>query len=72
MRLTAAQIDKWYQAARREGATGGKLLGAGSGGFMLFYARSDRHEAISRALKGMRHVPVRFEPEGSKIIFVHD
>jgi D-glycero-alpha-D-manno-heptose-7-phosphate kinase len=38
---------------------------------MMFYAPSDRHEAIGRSLVGLRRVPMRFEPQGSKIIFVH-
>jgi D-glycero-alpha-D-manno-heptose-7-phosphate kinase len=70
--ISTRLIDEWYKRARRAGATGGKLLGAGSGGFMLFYAPRDRHEAIAGALKGLRQIPIRFEPQGSKIIFVHD
>lgn len=65
------RIDAWYAAARKAGATGGKLLGAGSGGFMMFYAPKDRHEAITRALKDLRKVDFRFESAGSRIIFVH-
>lgn len=65
------RIDAWYAAARKAGATGGKLLGAGSGGFMMFYAPQERHEAITRALKDLRKVDFRFEPTGSRIIFVH-
>jgi D-glycero-alpha-D-manno-heptose-7-phosphate kinase len=69
--ITNQHIDRCYAAARQAGAMGGKLLGAGAGGFMMFYAPVERHEAIGQALPGLRRVPVRFEPQGSKIIFVH-
>ena len=65
-------IDGWYERARKAGATGGKLLGAGSGGFLMFCAPRARHEAIIRALKELRPMDFRFEPQGSKILFVHD
>ncbi|MBI5384060.1 MAG: GHMP kinase [Verrucomicrobia bacterium] len=70
--ISTAQIDRWYALARREGARGGKLLGAGSGGFLMFYAPRERHDAIARALADLRRVDLGFEPEGSKIIFVHN
>jgi D-glycero-alpha-D-manno-heptose-7-phosphate kinase len=70
--VSTTQIDDWYNRARKAGAIGGKLLGAGSGGFMMFYAPQERHEAITRALKELRQVQFGFEPQGSKIIFVHD
>ena len=66
------QIDAWHAAAMRAGAEGGKLLGAGAGGFLMFYAPRERHEAIAEALKELRRIPMRFEPQGSRIIFVHD
>jgi D-glycero-alpha-D-manno-heptose-7-phosphate kinase len=69
--ISSAEIDAWYSAARQAGAAGGKLLGAGSGGFLMFYAPRERHEAITRALKDLRQIPVQFEPQGSRIIFVH-
>jgi D-glycero-alpha-D-manno-heptose-7-phosphate kinase len=50
---------------------GGKLLGAGAGGFLMFYASPDRHEGIARALSPLRRMDFRFEPQGSRIIFVH-
>jgi D-glycero-alpha-D-manno-heptose-7-phosphate kinase len=70
--ISTEQIDRWYALARKEGALGGKLLGAGSGGFLMFYAPRERHEAIARALAGLRRVDLGFEPQGSKIIFVHN
>jgi D-glycero-alpha-D-manno-heptose-7-phosphate kinase len=68
--ITNDVIDGWYDKARRAGAVGGKLLGAGAGGFLMFYALPDRHEAITRALK-LRRTDFKFEPQGSRIIFVH-
>jgi D-glycero-alpha-D-manno-heptose-7-phosphate kinase len=65
-------IDNWYARARKAGAIGGKLLGAGSGGFLMFYAPQERHEAIMRELGELRRADFGFEPQGSKIIFVHD
>jgi D-glycero-alpha-D-manno-heptose-7-phosphate kinase len=64
-------IDDWYAKGRKAGAAGGKLLGAGAGGFLLFYAPPDRHDAIARALPRLRKMDMRFEPQGSRIIFVH-
>ena len=69
--ISTTQIGSWYRTARRHGALGGKLMGAGRGGFLLFYAPRARHEAIARSLKTLRRVDFRFEPQGSKIIFVH-
>jgi D-glycero-alpha-D-manno-heptose-7-phosphate kinase len=69
-RITTEAIDNWYQKARHAGAVGGKLLGAGTGGFLMFYAPPERHDAIAAALN-LRRVDLRFEPQGSRIIFVH-
>ena len=69
--VSSSQIDDWYATARRCGASGGKLLGAGSGGFLLFYAPKERHEAIRLALAPLRLIDFSFEPQGSRIIFVH-
>lgn len=70
--ISSGEIDSWYAAARKAGAIGGKLLGAGSGGFLMFYAPAEKHDAIAAALKDLRRIPMRFEPQGSRIIFVHD
>ena len=69
--ISSGVIDGWYAAARKAGAGGGKLLGAGAGGFLVFYAPPDRHAAIARALPKLRPVGFKFEPQGSRIIFVH-
>lgn len=66
--ISSSEIDGWYSAAIEAGASGGKLLGAGAGGFMMFFAPVDRHEAIERAV-GLRRVDFGFEPLGSRILF---
>jgi D-glycero-alpha-D-manno-heptose-7-phosphate kinase len=68
--ISSKTIDDWYGRARKAGAVGGKLLGAGTGGFLMFYAPPERHDAIEAALK-LRRMNFRFEPQGSRIIFVH-
>jgi D-glycero-alpha-D-manno-heptose-7-phosphate kinase len=67
-RISTKAIDECYEAARGAGAIGGKILGAGGGGFMLLFAPPDRHLAILERLRLMR-VPFRFERTGSQIIF---
>ena len=69
--ITSDAIDDWYDQARKAGAIGGKLLGAGTGGFLMFYAPPERHEAIAIALSKLRRMKFAFEPSGSRIIFVH-
>ena len=70
--ISTSVIDDWYNKARKHGAIGGKLLGAGTGGFLMFYAPRERHEAIVRALSNLRQIEMTFEPQGSRIIFVHN
>ena len=62
-------IDKIYNVAMNNGAFGGKLLGAGSSGFMLFFAPPEKHQIIKDALPGYLHVPFKFESEGSTIVY---
>ena len=61
-------IDEMYIRAIRAGAIGGKLLGAGGGGFFLFYVESDKRMAVIKALKNLLYVPFRFENEGTRVI----
>jgi len=61
-------IDSYYSAGLSAGALGGKLLGAGGGGFMLFFAPPDRHAGIQQKLKTLIRVDFKFETEGSQII----
>jgi D-glycero-alpha-D-manno-heptose-7-phosphate kinase len=66
------RIDSWYETAKRHGATGGKILGAGGGGFLLLCAPPERHDEIQCALPELRAIPFSFEPQGSKIIYVEE
>jgi len=64
------QIDRWYDLARAAGAIGGKLLGAGGGGFLLFFVPHARQEAVRAALRELRELPIRMDHHGSRIISV--
>jgi D-glycero-alpha-D-manno-heptose-7-phosphate kinase len=68
--VSNARIDAWYETAREHGALGGKITGAGGGGFLLLYAMPERHAEILRALPALRPVAFELEPQGSKIIYV--
>ena len=67
-KVSNAGIDALYQRARDAGAVGGKLTGAGGGGFMLLFVPPDRHAVVREALGHLIHVPFRFEFSGSQII----
>jgi D-glycero-alpha-D-manno-heptose-7-phosphate kinase len=67
--ISSGEIDGWYQRARKAGALGGKILGAGGGGFLLMYVPQERQPAVGDALHELRRIPFRFEREGSKIVF---
>ena len=62
-------IDFLYQKGLDAGAVGGKLLGAGGGGFLLFYVEPDKQESVKRAMRSLLQVPFQFENKGSEIIF---
>lgn len=66
--VTSPQINAWYELGMKNGAIGGKLCGAGGGGFMLFYAPPDSHKRIVEAT-GLRKVDFEIENEGSKIVY---
>lgn len=68
-RITTPIIDEIYTVARSEGVIGGKLLGAGSGGFFLLFAKPEYHLRIIEKLKTFLHVPFEFESQGSLVIF---
>ena len=65
------QINEWYAVARRAGAVGGKLLGAGGSGFVLLIAPAWRHRAIREALGRPRELPFKISRCGSRNIFIH-
>lgn len=68
-KISTPDIDCIYEAAMQAGADGGKLLGAGGGGFVLFFVRPELQHKVKEALKGILNVPFRFETTGSQIIF---
>jgi D-glycero-alpha-D-manno-heptose-7-phosphate kinase len=68
-RVSNSLVDGIYSEALAAGAIGGKLIGAGGGGFMLIFARPTDHERIRERLRKLVHVPIRFEHAGSRIIF---
>jgi len=67
--ISNPDIDGVYRLGIQNGALGGKLLGAGGGGFMLFYAPKEKHKAIANSLGTKLFVPFRFEDTGSKIVY---
>lgn len=70
--ISNATIDCWYDQARRAGAIGGKILGAGGGGFLLLYVPEEKQAEVRAALAHLRLINFGFEPQGSKIIYVED
>jgi D-glycero-alpha-D-manno-heptose-7-phosphate kinase len=67
--ISSPTIDEWYDTGRKVGAIGGKILGAGGGGFLLLYAPQEVHGEITRSLPGLRPVNFAFETQGSAIVF---
>ena len=68
-KITTNEIDKIYNNAIKAGALGGKLLGAGGGGFMLFFVEPEKQQNVMEKMKNLLHVPFRFEKLGSQIIY---
>jgi D-glycero-alpha-D-manno-heptose-7-phosphate kinase len=58
-----------YELARAHGALGGKICGAGGGGFLLVYCPIERQERLEKGMSDYRAMPFRLEPDGSKVIF---
>jgi D-glycero-alpha-D-manno-heptose-7-phosphate kinase len=67
--MSNPQIDEWYDLGRRNGAIGGKLVGAGGGGFLMFYTEDHRRLRSAMARAGLEEVRFRFDFEGTKVIF---
>lgn len=67
-KITTSYIDDIYNTAINNGAVGGKLLGAGGGGFMLLFVEPEKQEVVRQALRNLLFVPFKFESEGSKIV----
>lgn len=66
--ISNPEIDAWYERARAHGAIGGKLCGAGGGGFLLFIVPPERQDCVRRALSDLMQVPVRYEVHGSQLV----
>ena len=67
-RISNPALDAMYCKALNAGALGGKIAGAGGGGFLLLYAPPERHDSIRCALSGLSELRFQLEPEGSKVI----
>jgi len=67
--ISNRKIDEYYDLAIKNGALGGKLLGAGGGGFLLFYVKKDRQNNVLHALKDLYRLAFRFETQGTTLIY---
>ena len=67
--ISDPQIDDWYNKGILSGATGGKLLGAGNGGFIMFFAPKAKHADIVLTMKDLQRVPFSFDSSGSQIVY---
>jgi D-glycero-alpha-D-manno-heptose-7-phosphate kinase len=67
--VTNPRIDEWYDLGRRNGAIGGKLVGAGGGGFLMFYTEDHRRLRAAMAGAGLEETRFRFDFEGTKVLF---
>ena len=68
-KVSTPHIDQMYETAMRAGALGGKLLGAGGGGFVLLFVPPERQKRVREKLKKFLEIPFKFEFSGSQIIF---
>lgn len=68
-RVTNGSIDAIYESARKAGALGGKITGAGGGGFLLLYCPQHRQDEVRKALRDLPELPFNLERDGSKVIF---
>ena len=66
--ISTGSIDELYEKGMTAGALGGKLLGAGGGGFLVFYVQPEKQEAVKEAMKGLMHIPFKFEDGGTRVI----
>jgi len=71
-KVSNVNIDNIYQSAIDAGAVGGKLLGSGGGGFIVFYVEPPNQKKVIYALKNLMHVPFKFETDGSEVIYYNN
>lgn len=67
--ITNPFIDEMYEKARSAGALGGKILGSGGGGFLLFYVEDEKKGAVREALKNLQEITIAFEKQGSRVVY---
>ena len=67
--ISNSEIDDIYERAKENGALGGKLLGAGGGGFMLLYVPEEQQTRFKKSVEGLKYIPFKFENTGTKIIY---
>ncbi len=70
--ITNSILNSYYEKAKKSGAIGGKILGSGGGGFLLFYCEEKNQNNVRHTLSNLKELSIKFEPEGSKIIYVND
>ena len=68
--LTQLNPNKIYKIGMKTGAYGGKLLGAGGGGFVLFIVKKELQKELRKKLGSFLHVPIKFESRGSELIYM--
>ena len=66
--VSTSNIDILYDKGIKAGALGGKLLGAGGGGFLVFYVQPDKQSAVREAMKELMYIPFNFEDGGTRVI----
>jgi D-glycero-alpha-D-manno-heptose-7-phosphate kinase len=67
--ISDGTIDAYYDLALKNGAEGGKLLGAGGGGFLRFYVKEENHARLRRSLNGLKELPFNFDNKGVSVIY---
>ena len=67
--ISKDSIDEFYKKGIKAGAIGGKLLGAGGGGFLLFYVKQDKQDSVRKALADLMEVPFKFENDGTQVVY---
>lgn len=67
--ISTGSIDAMYEKGIRAGALGGKLLGAGSGGFLIFYVQPEKREAVRREMADLLEIPFEFEENGTQVLY---
>ena len=69
--ISNPKFDEWYDLALANGATGGKILGAGGSGFFLFYVPEEKQEKFRSAMKDLPEMEFKFDHQGTTVIFVN-